>query len=495
MEPFSVFREREGIQMKAPFSPYLTMLAPGLKGLIQLLRQRFDYVSVLSTDSVGFQAAISQRSKSVSHETMTTERGTVVRVYRNGLYSEAAFTGFDPERVQETCERITKELNAQFSLLEALRVAPYETAALSDEPRSIFAEMETERLPETEDLETLVSRLTEISDRGVKEGTEQGLRVIDCMTRASSTHICKLFLTEHQDLRQSYTYSEGMIAILAAGESRTEIGHISLSDRSGPELFDRMADRLPETIRVAKDLLSSERVVPGEYDVITAPEVTGLIAHEAFGHGVEMDMFVKGRALGAEYIGKRVGSDLVTMHEGALCAKNVTSYAFDDEGIPAGDVTEIKNGILQTGICDALSALRLGGKPTGNGKRENFAHKVYTRMTNTVFDSRNSTLEEMIASIDRGYLLKGMQSGMEDPKHWGIQCIVDRGYEIVGGKLTGRVVSPLVMTGYVPDLLGSVSMVSKDREIFGAGGCGKGHKEWVKVADGGPYLKAKVRLG
>ena len=481
--------------MKAPFSPYLTALAPGLKQLIMLLRQQYDYVSVLSTDSVGFQAAISQRAKSITRETMTTERGTVVRVYRNGLYSEAAFTGFQPECVQETCNRITEELEAQFSLLESLHVLPYETAALPDEPRVLLSEMETLRLPETETLADLVSQLSDISDRGMKEGAEQGLRMIDCMTRASSTHICKLFLTEHQDLRQSYTYSEGMIAALAAGEDRTEMSYTSLSGRCGPELFDTMADKLPEAIRIEKDLLAAERVVPGEYDVITAPEVTGLIAHEAFGHGVEMDMFVKGRALGAEYIGKRAGSDLVTMHEGALCAVDVTSYAFDDEGIPAGDVTEIENGILRTGICDALSALRLGVQPTGNGKRENFAHKVYTRMTNTVFDSGDSTLEEMIASIDHGYLLEGMQSGMEDPKHWGIQCIIDRGYEIVDGKLSGKIVSPLIMTGYVPDLLGSVSMVSRDREIFGSGGCGKGHKEWVKVADGGPYLKAKVRLG
>ena len=236
-------------------------------------------------------------------------------------------------------------------------------------------------------------------------------------------------------------------------------------------------------------------MVPGEYEVITSPEVSGLIAHEAFGHGVEMDMFVKGRALGADYIGKRVGSDMVTMHEGALCADDVTSFAFDDEGTPAGDVTEIDKGILRGGICDALSALRLGVKPTGNGKRESFSHKVYTRMTNTMFDSGTSTLAEMIASIKKGYLLEGFQSGMEDPKHWGIQCILDRGYEIIDGKLTGKVVSPLVMTGYVPDLLGSVSMASTDRESFGAGACGKGHKEWVKVADGGPYLKAKVRLG
>ena len=283
--------------------------------------------------------------------------------------------------------------------------------------------------------------------------------------------------------------------MLAMRNGRNEMSHSGISGREGPELFDRLGDESPKVLKVVGELLSADRVVPGEYDVITSPEVSGLIAHEAFGHGVEMDMFVKGRALGAEYIGKRVGSDNVTMHEGALCADSVTGYAFDDEGTPAGDVIEIENGILRTGICDALSALRLGIQPTGNGKRENFAHKVYTRMTNTLFDSGSSTLEEMIASIDKGYLLCGMQSGMEDPKHWGIQCIIERGYEIIDGKLTGKVVSPLVMTGYVPDLLGSVSMVSSDRGVFGNGACGKGHKEWVKVADGGPYLKAKVRLG
>jgi len=481
--------------MKAPFSSYLSRIAPGLKELITLLRQRYDYVSVLSTDSTGFSVSISQRAKSVTRETIATERGTVVRVYRNGQYAESAFTGFDPAKAAETAEAIARELDSQLDLLRECGVQAYETGILPDEVRSVFAEMETGRLPEEEDISSLVDRLSAVSDKGMEQGKADGLNLIDFMVRASSTHVCKMFLTEHQDLRQSYVFSEGMAAGLVAGEERTDFAYTSLSGRNGPELFDTMEDKIPEVMRISKDLVSAERVVPGEYDVITGPEVTGLIAHEAFGHGVEMDMFVKGRALGADYIGKRVGSDLVTMHEGALCAVDVTSYAFDDEGTPAGDVTEIDRGILRTGICDALSALRLGVKPTGNGKRERFSHKVYTRMTNTMFDSGDSTLEEMIASIKKGYLLEGMQSGMEDPKHWGIQCIIDRGYEIIDGKLTGRVVSPLVMTGYVPDLLGSVSMVSRDRKVFGAGACGKGHKEWVKVADGGPYLKAKVRLG
>ena len=481
--------------MNAPFSSYLSGIAPGLKELIALLRQRYGYVSVLSTDSVGFSVSISQRAKSVTRETIATERGTVVRVYRNGQYAESAFTGFDPAKAAETAEAIARELDSQLDLLRECGVQAYETGILPDEARTVFAEMETGRLPEEEDISSLVDRLSAVSDKGMEQGKADGLNLIDFMVRASSTHVCKMFLTEHRDLRQSYVFSEGMCAGLVAGKERTDFAYTSLSGRKGPELFDSMEEKIPEVSRIAKDLVSAERVVPGEYDVITSPEVTGLIAHEAFGHGVEMDMFVKGRALGADYIGKRVGSDLVTMHEGALCAVDTSSYAFDDEGTPAGDVTEIDSGILRGGICDALSALRLGVQPTGNGKREKFSHKVYTRMTNTMFDSGTSTLEEMIASIEKGYLLEGMQSGMEDPKHWGIQCIIDRGYEIIGGKLTGRVVSPLVMTGYVPDLLGSVSMVSGDRKVFGAGACGKGHKEWVKVADGGPYLKAKVRLG
>jgi TldD protein len=242
-------------------------------------------------------------------------------------------------------------------------------------------------------------------------------------------------------------------------------------------------------------MLDAERIVPGEYEIICSPEVSGLIAHEAFGHGVEMDMFVKDRALGAEYIDKRVGSDLVTMHEGALCAENVSSYAFDDEGTLAGDVTEIDHGILKAGIADALAAVRLGVQPTGNGKRQNFAHKVYTRMTNTLFDAGNDSLEDMIKSIKFGYLLEAPKSGMEDPKHWGIQVIMNIGREIKDGKLTGKVVSPIIMTGYVPDLLGNISMVGTEREVSGSGYCGKGHKEYVKTADGGPYLKTIGRLG
>ena len=477
--------------MKAPFSPYLLGIRDGLKSLIAMLDRDYAYVSALATDSVGLAVRISQHAKAVQNETMTTERGIVLRVWKDGLYSEYALNGFDPAAPEKAYAEVKASLSAQMEILRAADAKIYDTPVLADEPLTLFVEKETEQLPETTDVRALVDRLTALSDRAMTLDP----RMIECMANAQSTHICKMFLTKNRDLCQSYVYSEGNLAAVVMENGCNQFDYEGVSGLCGPELFGQLDDKAEKVVASAVELLSAGRIEPGEYEVITSPEVTGLIAHEAFGHGVEMDMFVKNRALGRDYIGKRVGSDQCTMHEGALCAEDVTSYVFDDEGTLAGDVTEIDHGILRTGICDALSALRLGTQPTGNGKRENFEHKVYTRMTNTFFESGNDSLEDMIASIEHGYFLQGIQSGMEDPKHWGIQCIVERGYEIKDGKLTGKVVSPIIMTGYVPDLLGSVSMVSSDRQLFGGGGCGKGYKEMVKVSDGGPYMKAKARLG
>lgn len=477
--------------MKAPFSEYLNGIAPGLKRLREILDREFDYVSILAADSKGLRIRISVQSKSVGNETMASERGIVIRTAHDGYYSEYASNLFDPEHPEETAAKVMESFARQKETMKTAGTKPFPTAVLKDGPLVLFAEKETEQLPENADISSLVGKLTEISG----EITESSEEIKDCILSVSSTHVCKMFLTKNRDMRQSYVYSEGSASVIAGRGSRSELWYEGISGLGGPELFEGIREAAAKAASSARALLDAERIVPGEYEIITTPEISGLIAHEAFGHGVEMDMFVKNRALGRDYIGRRVGSDLVTMHEGALCGEEVASFAFDDEGTLAGDVTEIENGILKTGICDALSALRLNTVPTGNGRRENYSHKVYTRMTNTLFEPGTADAEEMIASVKKGYLLSGTRSGMEDPKHWGIQCIISCGYEIIDGRLTGKIVSPVILTGYVPELLGNITMVSGDRELFGTGACGKGYKEMVKVSDGGPYLKTKARLG
>ena len=145
-------------------------------------------------------------------------------------------------------------------------------------------------------------------------------------------------------------------------------------------------------------------------------------------------------------------------------------------------------------MTDLNSAMRLGMVRSANGRRESFERKVYARMTNTYFGPGEDTFEEMVNSMEDGFFLEHPSNGMEDPKGWGIQLEGYYAEEIKNGKLTGRVFTPVIVTGYVPDLLQSITMVGNTVEISGLGMCGKGHKEWVKVTDGGPYLKLQARL-
>ena len=282
---------------------------------------------------------------------------------------------------------------------------------------------------------------------------------------------------------------------IVRGADKTRYFYQSFSGLKGPELISEMESALTSTLAEALKLLEANPVEPGEYEVILSPDVAGLLAHEAFGHGVETDMFVKKRAKAVEYLNKKVASSLVTMHDGAGSAEHVSSYFFDDEGTLGTDTVVIDRGILKRGISDMLSALKLGTVPTGNGKRESFERKAYARMTNTFFAPGKHSLEQMIASIEQGFLLEKYSSGMEDPRNWGIQCVILYGREIKSGRLTEKVVSPVIMTGYVPEVLKSISMVSSDFSLSGSGMCGKGHKEYVKTASGGPYIKTVARLG
>ena len=477
--------------MKAPFSSYLAGIEQPLQQLIDILSKGYDYVSALATDSPALQVMLRRGSQSVSTNSLTAERGIVIRVMNEGHYSEYSLNAFDPSDVDGTAKKIASALAAQNAILSSTGTSIYATGRIPDAADEIFYESDVERLPEEADLDALLGQLNGLYAHVMEENPD----LLNFMLSVSSTHINKMFLSMNKNLKQSYVIAEAYAISVGMADGRVIPAYSADSGLCGLEIADRLSELAKQSLAKLADLKKAEPITPGEYEVIANPEVAGVIAHEAFGHGMEMDMFVKNRALAKEKMGEKIASSLVTMHEGALCAQNVTSYAFDDEGTRAGDVIEIDHGILRNGICDALSAVRLGIQPTGNGKRQNFEHKVYTRMTNTLFDSGDSTLAEMISSISYGYLLEGISSGMEDPKHWGIQCILTLGREIRDGKLTGKVVSPIIMTGYVPDLLNSISMVSNDRGVYGSGYCGKGYKEFVKVSDGGPYLKMKARLG
>lgn len=468
----------------------LDIVKPALKNLVSELRKKYAYASVLAVQDDSRAWRINRAGKRINNVGLGGGSGYVVRVFDQIGCAEYSFNEFSEEKIPEIVKTIEERIAHQTANVPD-GIKPLPTPIPSDETATLKKVSEYAIDPRELGDEKILERLDAIRNKTLSVDG-----VLDAMVNVSYRKFRKLFISENRDLDQTVMWTNGAIVALALRGEEVKDAYKGFSQLGGAEILDRMEEFATEVANKAIELLSSEQMIPGEYDCICDPDTTGMIVHEAFGHGVEMDMFVKDRALAASFIDERVASDLVTMHDGNAVDDSATMW-FDDEGTLTSDTVVINGGILKKGMCDALSAARLGVKPTGNGRRESYERKVYTRMTNTYFEgaAQNVTLNEMIASIKYGFLLESPSSGMEDPKNWGIQCMVTTAREIKDGKLTGKIFSPIVLTGYVPDLLKSVSMMSGQLVTCGGGYCGKGYKEWVKVSDGGPYMKARIRLG
>jgi len=468
-----------------PMSEFLRGKKPQLKKLIAELNRTFSYVSILGTDVIGKTYNISSKVTSIS-DGRWGERGFVARVFKDGRYYEYAFNELPDD--EKTVETITKHIK------EAFEKAAGDTFAYpqpEEQPLTKSFQDSVEILPGSIDPSKIITELTEMN----KALMGCSPLIVEAIVVVGYAHVSKIFLSAKKDLEQSYIWSEAYLVPTARRDSVTRTIYKIHSGMMGLEILSEMKKGISIAGETVCKLLDAKPISPGEYEIICSPDAVGIIAHEAFGHGVELDMFTKNRAKAQQYIGKPVGSKLVSMHDGASAVRHVSSYLFDDEGNLGSDTVIIENGILKAAISDAISAARLGKPATGNGKRQKFSHKAYTRMTNTFFSPGTDKLEDMIASVKHGFLIEDAESGMEDPKDWGIQVVFTYAKEIIDGKVTGNLVAPVVMTGYVPDVLSGITMVSDYFLLAGGGACGKGHKELVKVSSGGPYIKTRARLG
>lgn len=444
--------------------------------LLNYLLDNYEYASILVEDSLSKSYLSAKSGVSFGENARMTNRGFVIRIFDNGHFAEYSSNLLIPK--EEILESIKKNLTvSEFKTFKDI---------FTDTEKSFSGEnIPKEKINDSKILETLKN----ITDKGLSFSN-----VLNFQASFLYQQSKKWFISKNRNLYQDNTWAQGSLVSFVKDGEKVRDYYKGYSNLGGMELLSRMEEDIELVVNTSLELLNANPLPPGKYTCICAPEVTGMIVHEAFGHGVEMDMFVKDRALASKHIGEKLASSLVTMHDSASSVKESASYFFDDEGNDATDTVILKDGILQTGMCDQLSANRLGVQPTGNGRRENFERKAYTRMTNTYFEAKKSSLEDMIQNTKDGLLLESASSGMEDPKNWGIQCMVTIAREIKDGKLTGKIYSPIVLTGYVPDVLKDITEMSDTLYLFGSGFCGKGHKEWCKVSDGGPYIKTKINL-
>lgn len=455
---------------------YLKTRIPNAKKLVKELNKHYDYVSILgsfvNTKTIGVSTHIN------STDDVDNECGFVIKVYKDGRYSEYS------------CNDI-KDLKAS-DVIRSVKLSnisnKYKVNMLQEsEHVEDFLREDKSKLSDKE----IIKVLTDTKNK-LEKADE---RVINVVARYVKRQTSKIFVSDKKCLTQKYDWINVITVVVVRDKDNIKSNYNAEGEADSKLALNKFKKNADDVLDIAVKMLKAKPIKPGKYTIITDPSISGLIAHEAFGHGVEMDMFVKNRAKAKDFVGKYVASPIVDMYDGAASCISSASYFFDDDGIEASKTQIIKKGILQKGISDSLSAMQLGTIPTGNGRRQDYQRKVYTRMTNTFFGPGKDKLEDMIKSVKHGYYLCQTNNGMEDPKNWQIQCTASYGLEIKNGKFTGEIVAPVVISGYVVDLLSSISMVSDKVTVIGSGMCGKGHKEWVYVSDGGPYLKAEAKLG
>lgn len=452
-------------------------LRSALGAIVDQRQKRAPGFRVLLSSKHGLQIQIDNREEQVVEGTPSA--GTVLSVFDGRTIYERAIVGFHREDVQRAADQLLNEVH----------FADYQP--VEEPPQKGDFETPMQIDPADLSIQEKLDRCRELHRR--IKGRDP--RIVNIQVRYIELSEHAVFASQSSDLAQRVQRVRLFLAVIVAGESgQIQYDYVSKAGSAGWEVLDFTDEEIQKLVDSAIALLSAERIIPGEYQIIAAPGVSGTICHESFGHGVETDMFLKERARAAHFIDRIVGSPLVNILDDPSRPGNYGSYFFDDEGRMASPTPIVENGVFRRGITDFYSATALNIPRSANGRRQDYSRKAYARMSNTYFDAGTSSLEDMLAQVDQGVYLDKWSSGMEDPQGWGIQVTCHYGHEIKGGRITNRVFSPIGVSGYVPDVLQSISAVSTGLWLD-AGNCGKGHKENVPVSAGGPHLLLRARLG
>jgi len=264
--------------------------------------------------------------------------------------------------------------------------------------------------------------------------------------------------------------------------SREEIG-----STAGYDVFD---EQPPEELgkRVAKravDQLSAKSVKGGTFPVVLGPNVVGVFVHEAFGHLAEADLALSGGVL-AGNLGKKIGSDLVTLYDDGTIKGSFGAFKYDDEGVQTNKTLLLKDGVVAGLMHNRETAQKFNAQPTGNARAEDFRVEPIIRMRCTYMQTRDHSFEELLEKVKHGYYFKSFRGGQANLDGT-FQVGIQEGYEIVNGEV-GAPVRDASISGNTLETLNKVDGVGKDF-MLDPGRCGKGQTAFI--CDGGPHISIK----
>ena len=281
------------------------------------------------------------------------------------------------------------------------------------------------------------------------------------------------------------------VTVVVEEDGRMETGSDGAGGRAAYDCwFDpaRWQGQVDEALRQALINLESMPAPAGEMPVVLGPGWTGVLLHEAVGHGLEGDFNRKRTSTFSGRIGERVAAKGVTVVDDGTMADRRGSLTIDDEGTPSGRTVLIEDGILKGYMQDRLNARLMGVAPTGNGRRESYAHHPMPRMTNTFMLAGEEAPEDILKSVDKGLYCVNFGGGQVDITSGKFTFSCTEAYRIEGGRV-GAPVKGATLIGNGPEAMNRISMIGHDLELDpGIGTCGK-NGQGVPVGVGQPTAR------
>jgi TldD protein len=281
------------------------------------------------------------------------------------------------------------------------------------------------------------------------------------------------------------------VTVIVEENGKREIGTWGGGGRVAFDFFleeDRWKRFASEAVRQAVVKLGAVAAPAGEMTVVLGPGWPGILLHEAVGHGLEGDFNRKKTSAFSGRLGQRVASELVTVVDDGTIMNRRGSLNVDDEGIPTRRNVLIENGILKGYMQDRLNARLMGMEPTGNGRRESYAHPPMPRMTNTFMLAGQDDPADIISSVPKGLYAVNFGGGQVDITNGKFVFSASEAYLIEDGKVTAPV-KGATLIGNGPEALTRVSRVGRDLKLDeGVGTCGKDGQS-VPVGVGLPTVR------
>ena len=282
----------------------------------------------------------------------------------------------------------------------------------------------------------------------------------------------------------------GLTVIVADAAGRREQGSAGGGGRSDYLIFDDAALQTyaRDAVHQAVVNLDARPAPAGVMPVVLGPGWPGILLHEAVGHGLEGDFNRKGSSTFSGKVGKRVAAKGVTVVDDGTLPGRRGSLNIDDEGNPSQRTVLIEDGVLQGYMQDTLNARLMGVEPTGNGRRESFAHLPIPRMTNTTMLNGDKSVDEIIRSVKKGIYAVNFGGGQVDITNGKFVFSMSEAYLIENGRV-GAPVKGATLIGSGPEAMRKVSMIGNDLALDpGVGMCGKDGQS-VPVGVGQPTLR------